>query len=66
MEKGVNDDDALAEARRLLDRHGALEETIGRARAFGDTAFAAAASLPPGEAREALIEVVAFCIERIN
>lgn len=66
MEKGANDDAALLEAQRLLERHGALEETIARARAFGEIAFESAAALPRSEAREALIEVVAFSIERIN
>ncbi|MBC8131319.1 MAG: polyprenyl synthetase family protein, partial [Rhizobiaceae bacterium] len=46
LQDGVNGDDALAEARRLLERHGALEATIARARSFGEEAYAAAAALP--------------------
>ncbi|WP_235918956.1 polyprenyl synthetase family protein [Aureimonas psammosilenae] len=66
LEENGNDDDALAEARRLLDRHGALEATVTRARSYGETAYAAAASLPRSEARESLLDVVDFCIDRIN
>ncbi|MBC8129213.1 MAG: polyprenyl synthetase family protein, partial [Rhizobiaceae bacterium] len=66
LQDGVNGDDALAEARRLLERHGALEATIARARSFGEEAYAAAAALPRSEPREALLEVVEFCFDRAN
>ncbi|KAB0680268.1 polyprenyl synthetase family protein [Aureimonas leprariae] len=66
LEENRNDDGALAEACRLLDRHGALEATVARARGFGDAAFRAASQLPRSEIREALLEVVEFSIDRIN
>jgi octaprenyl-diphosphate synthase len=66
MEDGENGDDALAHARSLLAAHGALEETKERARAFGRSAFAATEAVPDPAAREALADVVAFCIDRIN
>ena len=66
LEDGVNDDAALEHARKLMERHGALEATIARARAYGEAAYAAAASLPGSDAREALLDVVEFCIDRVN
>ena len=66
LEENVNDDAAFVEAVRLMDRHGALEATTARARSFGETAYRSAASMPRSEAREALLDVVEFCIDRIN
>ncbi|MBO0904497.1 polyprenyl synthetase family protein [Jiella sonneratiae] len=66
MEKGENDDAALARATELMQRHGALEATVGRARHYGEEALAAGASLPPSPAREAMLGVVEFCIDRLN
>ena len=66
MEDGVNDDAALAEAQRLLERHGGIDATIDKARAFGEIAYAAAAALPRSPSRDALIDVVEFCIDRVN
>ncbi|SMC95555.1 octaprenyl-diphosphate synthase [Fulvimarina manganoxydans] len=66
MEEGRNDDDALAEATKLLHRHGALAATTDRARAFGAEAYGAAETLAPSPVREALLDVVEFCIDRIR
>ena len=66
MEDGVNDEAALARAKELMQRHGALEATIGRARAYGDEAYQAASSLPESPARDALLGVVDFCVDRLN
>ncbi|MBP0616746.1 polyprenyl synthetase family protein [Jiella mangrovi] len=66
METGQNDDAALLHAKELMQRHGALEATIGRARTYGEAAYGAAASLPPSPAREAMLGVVDFCIDRLN
>ncbi|MFD2237225.1 polyprenyl synthetase family protein [Aureimonas populi] len=65
MEEGRNDDAALEEAAALLRRHGALEETKARARGYGASAREAVESLPPSPARQALADVVDFCIDRI-
>ncbi|MBC7434053.1 MAG: polyprenyl synthetase family protein, partial [Rubritepida sp.] len=56
--------DDLAEAQRLIDRHGALAETFDRARGFGATALEALAPFPDGAEKRALQAVVAYCIER--
>ena len=66
MEGGQNDDAALARAKELLQSHGALEATIERARDFGQEAYRAAATLPPSPAREAMLGVVDFCVDRLN
>ena len=66
MEKGRNDDEALARAGSLLRRHGTLDATIARAKDFGAAATEAAAGLPDGEARDAMLGVVDFCIDRVT
>ena len=66
MEEGKNDETALLKAKELMARHGALETTIERARLYGEKAFAAAETLPPSPAREAMLCVVDFCIDRLN
>jgi octaprenyl-diphosphate synthase len=54
----------LAEATRLLRSSGALDDTIERARMFGQRAIDALASFPAGRARSALGEAVEFAIAR--
>lgn len=66
MEGGRNDDDALARAMELMARHGALDETKHRARAFGAQALEALDALADTPVRSALADVVDFCIDRIN
>ena len=57
-------DDDLAEATRMLRACGALDETIERARMFGQRAIDALAAFPAGRARSALAEAVEFAIQR--
>ncbi|GGE14702.1 polyprenyl synthetase [Aureimonas endophytica] len=66
LEENGSDDAALAEACRLLEKHGALEATVARARGYGEAAYRAASVLPRSEARDSLLDVVEFCIDRIN
>ena len=66
MERGRNDDAALAHARTLLERHGAIEETVARARAYGEIARDALAGLPGGAWRDALDEVIGYCVARAS
>ena len=54
----------LAEAQALMRRHRALEDTIARARDYGDAALAALRILPDCAERRALADIVAFCIDR--
>jgi octaprenyl-diphosphate synthase len=48
----------------LMKTHGAIEVTLERARNFGALARDALAAAPPGPSRQALHEVVDFCIRR--
>lgn len=56
--------DDLASAVALMERHGALRDTIERARHYGAIARDALALFPPGQAADALSETIDFCIER--
>lgn len=66
IEKGENDDAALERAINLMTRHGAVADTIARARHFGEIARDALAPLPNTPQKSALIDVIDFCIRRIN
>jgi octaprenyl-diphosphate synthase len=54
----------LARAQSLLERYGALAETVERARHYGTLAKDALGIFPDGIERRALIEAVQFAIER--
>ncbi|MEP7350034.1 MAG: polyprenyl synthetase family protein [Sphingorhabdus sp.] len=60
----ISDDD-LVYATALLRRHGAIDDTIERARHYGQRAIDAIAHFPGGEAKAALIETVEFAISRV-
>jgi octaprenyl-diphosphate synthase len=66
IENGANDDAALERAINLMARHGAVADTIARARHFGEIARDALAPLPATPQKAALIDVIDFCIRRIN
>ncbi|MCF4129053.1 polyprenyl synthetase family protein [Methylobacterium sp. SyP6R] len=54
----------LETAIAIMRRHHALEDTIARARQYGDRAKDALALFPPSPIKQALIEAVDFCIAR--
>lgn len=64
IEEGQNDDEALKHAMGLLVSHDALSDTIARASHYGKIARDALAPLPAGKHKDALLEVIDFCIER--
>jgi len=66
IEQSANDDAALERAINLMTRHGAVADTISRARHFGEIARDALAPLPNTPQKSALIDVIDFCIRRIN
>jgi octaprenyl-diphosphate synthase len=66
LEQGQNDDVQLARAVELLKKHRALEDTVERARHYGEVAKDALALFPASAMREALGEVVDFCISRAH
>ena len=53
-------------ARGLMTKHGAIGDTIGRARHFGEIARDALAPLAPTPQKDALLDVIDFCISRVN
>ncbi len=64
MEKGDQPDDALPHAVALMEKHGALRDTIERARHYGAIARDALGIFPDGPVKNVLLELVDFCIER--
>lgn len=66
IEGGKTDDAALDRAVGLISRHGAIADTIGRARHFGGIARDALAPLPGSPQKAALLEVIDFCISRVS
>jgi octaprenyl-diphosphate synthase len=54
----------LAEAQRLLAKHGTLEATFARARASGERARTALMTFPPSPWRDAMADVIDFSIAR--
>jgi octaprenyl-diphosphate synthase len=59
-----NSDEDLAKATRLLQRHAALDDTIDRARHYGQRAIDALGPFPASKAKAALVEAVEFAISR--
>lgn len=57
-------DEDLKHALALLERHGALRDTIARAAHYGAIARDSLGIFPDGPAKRALVEIVDFCIER--
>jgi len=66
LEDGDNGAERLEQARALMAKHGALADTIQRARHFGAIARDALAPMPATPQKDALLEVVDFCISRLN
>ena len=54
----------LAEAKRLLEAHGAITDTLERARHYARRAIDALAIFPAGQARAALAEAAEFAVAR--
>lgn len=59
----VSDDD-LAYAKRLLEKHGTVADTLARARHYGQRAVDALGGFRPSQARAALTEAAAFAVAR--
>ena len=57
-------DEALAEATRLIAKHGALAATRDRARHFAERAIDALSIFPDGAARRAMTEAAQFAVAR--
>src|SRR3546814_11058195 len=66
MEGRRASDDDLAHATRLLHAHNALDDTIARARHYGQRAIDALGPFPSGKAKAALVEAVEFELGRAS
>jgi octaprenyl-diphosphate synthase len=66
IENGETDGAALDKAIGLMTRTGAIADTIGRARHFGEIARDALAPLGDTAQKSALLEVIGFCIARVS
>jgi octaprenyl-diphosphate synthase len=64
LEEGEQGPGDLERAIRLMERHGALAETLARARAYAADAAEALTLFPDGPLRRALEESAAFATER--
>lgn len=66
IEEAQTDDAALEKAIGLMHRHNSIADTIARARHFGEIARDALAPLAKTAEKDALVEVIDFCIGRVN
>lgn len=64
IEDGEQADGDLERAISLLDKHGALDDTIERARHYGSMARDALAIFPESEYAKSLDGIVEFCVSR--
>jgi octaprenyl-diphosphate synthase len=64
LEELDQEDGDLARATRLLEGHGALMDTLARARHYTQLARDSLDIFPAGEVKGALLDVVAFCAAR--
>ena len=66
MESDSADAKALAHAQKLLSKHNAIADTVSRARHYGEIARDALAPLPNSPHKDALLDVVEFCVSRVS
>ena len=66
IEQNENGDAELEKACDLMAKHGAIGDTVARARHFGGIARDALAPLGTSPHKAALLEVIDFCISRVN
>ena len=66
LERVEQTDGDLETACAILERHGALHDTVERARHYGAIARDALGIFGGGEAKRAMMEVVDFCIDRAH
>jgi octaprenyl-diphosphate synthase len=64
LQDGTIEESDLAEAMALMQKHNALGDTMDRARHYGAIARDALAIFPDGDAKAALLDAVAFCVNR--
>jgi octaprenyl-diphosphate synthase len=65
IEGDASGEEALEKAIGLMTKHGAIADTIGRARHFGEIARDALAPLDATPQKAALLDVIDFCVARV-
>ncbi|MEO1398353.1 MAG: polyprenyl synthetase family protein, partial [Pseudomonadota bacterium] len=65
-ESDASDEAALEHALTLIRSHNAISDTVARARHYGEIARDALAPLPQSEHKQALLDVVDFCVSRVS
>ena len=66
MEEGEQDDADFSRAMALLTRHGAIADSVERARHYSAMARDALGLFPASEAKDALLDVIDFCTDRAH
>jgi octaprenyl-diphosphate synthase len=66
IEQNEAGDEELEKASDLMAKHGAIGDTVSRARHFGGIARDALAPLKKSPHKDALLEVIDFCVDRVN
>lgn len=66
IENAETDDAALERALALMGRHNAIGDTVARARHFGEIARDALAPLEASPQKQALLDVIDFCVSRAH
>ena len=61
---GKTDDERLERALEILVKHNAISDTVARARHYVEMAKDALGTMPDSEHKDALIEVLEFCVSR--
>lgn len=64
LEDGEQTDPDLRRAIDLIRKHGSLDDTVNRARHYGDIARDALGIFPDSEIKSALTDLIDFCIHR--
>ena len=64
LERTEQRDGDFAHAIELLNRHGALADSLARAAEYAAAARSALDGFPPSEPKQALLDLADFCIER--
>lgn len=65
LEDGEQSDDDLSRAIDLMTRHNALQDSMSRAKEFANNAKTALTPFDPSPQKQAMLDLVDFCIERI-
>lgn len=64
LEDDEQNDGDLEHAIALMERHGCLDDTVERARQYGDKARKSLDIFPDGEVKRTLLQIIDFCVER--